>query len=489
MGRRITINPITRLEGHGKIDIFLDDGGNVERAYFQVPEFRGFEKFCEGRAAEEMPALTAKICGVCPTAHHIASVKALDALYNVEPPPAARLIRELMYCSFIFEDHLLHFYFLGGPDLIAGPQAGKAGRNILGVLDKIGAEAGRAAMAMRTKARRVNAIISGSALYPVCGVAGGVLKTVSEAERAEIRGIAREAVAFAESTLALFDEHAIRRGAYADYARDEDAYAEPTYYMGLVDEKGRVNFYDGKVRVVGPRGKEFALFPARHYARHIEERVEPWNYMKFLYLKDIGWKGFRGGADSGVYRVAPLARLNAAAGMATPRAQAAYEQLFGYFGGKPVHTIMAYHWARLVEVLYAAERMAEIAGDPRLTDPCVRTIPAAQPREGVGVCEAPRGTLFHHYTTDKEGIIQKANLIVATHNNAAAICMSVQKAASAFIKGGVVDDGILAMIEMAFRAYDPCMACATHAIGEMPMRLSIYDSGKVLVREIVRGAP
>lgn len=481
MGRRITIDPITRLEGHGKIEIFLDDKGDVEKAYFQVPEFRGFEKFCEGRAAEEMPAITQKICGVCPTAHHTASSKALDDLFKVDPPQAAKKIRELMYNAFMFEDHLLHFYVLGGPDFIVGPDAPKSERNILGVIGKVGVEVGKKVIDIRKRVRGINATISASSLYPVCGLPGGISKPLTEEDRANIRSVTKDTIEFARFTIKVFDDIVLKNKKYVDLITG-DLFYHKTYYMGLVDEKNKVNFYDGKIRIVDPDGKEYLKFEARDYLKHLEESVLPWSYLRMLYLKDIGWKGFVDGKDSGVYRVAPLARLNVSDGMATPLAQQEYERMFDILGGKPVHNTLAYHWARLVEVLYAAERMNELADDPDLTNPKVRNIPVQAPTEGIGVCEAPRGTLFHHYKTDKNGILQAVNLVVATQNNAAAISMSIEKAAKGLIKKGKVDDGLLNMVEMAFRAYDPCLACATHAIGGGPaLEITIHDNkGKAI---------
>jgi F420-non-reducing hydrogenase large subunit len=255
-----------------------------------------------------------------------------------------------------------------------------------------------------------------------------------------------------------------------------DAFTHKTYYMGLVDDQNRVNFYNGSIRVVTPEGEQFAKFLPQDYLEHVAEHVEPWSYVKFCYLKSIGWNGFNDGPDSGIYCVAPLARLNVADGMATPLAQKAYEQLFDALGGKPVHHTLANHWARLVELLYAAERMKELADDPELTDPNVRRLPTSTPDEGVGVVEAPRGTLFHHYQTDERGVIERANLIVATQNNSARIAMSVEKAAKGLISKGEVSDGILNEVEMAFRAYDPCHACATHSLpGNMPLVLRIRD--------------
>ena len=484
--RKITIDPITRLEGHGKIDIFLDEEGDVAQAYFQIPELRGFEKFCEGRPAEEMPRITPRICGVCPTAHHIASTKALDDLWKVEPTPTAKKIRELMYSAFTAEDHILHFFFLGGPDFVVGPQAPAAERNVLGVIARAGMEAGGKVIEVRKRLRRVIETIGGKVVHPVCGLPGGVSKPLAEEERKTIIDAAEYAVEFSKFALGLFDDIVLKNKEYVDLVTG-DIYKHRTYYMGLVDEDNRVNFYDGDIRVVDPNGREFARFKVQRYLDHIREHVEPWTYVRFSYLKDVGWKGFIDGEESGIFRVAPLARLNAADGMATPLAQEAYERMYEVLGGKPVHSTLAFHWARLIEALYASERALELARDPELTSPDVRNIPAETPREGMGVVEAPRGTLIHHYKTDDRGILTEVNLIVATQNNAASICMSVEKAARALIKKGKVPDGILNMVEMAFRAYDPCHACATHSLpGRMPLEVNVYDSEKHLVKRLRR---
>jgi F420-non-reducing hydrogenase large subunit len=472
MGKRITIDPITRLEGHGKIEIFLDDTGNVDKAFFQVPELRGFEKFSVGRLAEEMPRITPKICGVCPTAHHVASAKTLDDLFKVEPPPTAKMIRELVYNAFMFEDHILHFFFLGGPDFIVGPQAPAAERNILGVIGKVGLDAGKKVISIRKKCREIITLLGGRVIHPVFGLPGGVSKGVKEEERREILKTAKEAVEFAQFALKAFSDIVLKNKDYVDVITG-DIYKHSTYYMGLVDENNKVNFYDGDIRVVDPEGKEFVKFKPADYMDHIEERVEPWSYIKFPYLKKVGWKGFKDGMESGVYRVAPLARLNSSQGMATPLAQAEYEKLYDTLG-KPAHNTLAFHWARLVEALYAAERMVELVQDKKITDPNIRTIPTMVPEEGIGVVEAPRGTLYHHYKTDEQGRITEANLIVATVNNSAAICMSIEKAARGLIKNGKVSEGLLNMVEMAFRAYDPCFACATHSLpGQMPLEVII----------------
>ncbi len=475
--KKITIDPVTRLEGHGKIEIFLDDTGEVKNTYFQIPELRGFEKFTEGRLAEDMPQITQRICGVCPEAHHLASTKTLDDLFHVDPPRPAKKLRELFYSAFYVTDHTTHFYILAGPDFVMGPDAPVAERNILGVIAKVGLELGGAVIKTRMQNHHIIQMLGGRAVHPVFGLPGGISKGLKEEERKEVEQIARDSVEFAKLSLKVFDDIVLKNKTYVDMVLS-DAFTHRTYYMGLVDENNKVNFYDGKLRVVDPDGKEFAKFSPREYLSHIVEHVEPWTYIKFPYLKKVGWKGFIDGKDSGVFRVAPLARLNAADGMATPLAQEAYEKMYSTLGGKPVHHTLAMHWARLVELLYAAERLLELSQDPEITSPDIRIIPTATPDEGVGIVEAPRGTLVHHYVTDEKGVIKSANLIVATVNNAAAINMSVKKAAMGLIKPGAkITEGLLNRIEMAWRPYDPCFGCATHSLpGQMPMEVIIYDS-------------
>ena len=486
--RKITIDPITRLEGHGKIEIFLNDAGEVANTYFQVPELRGFEKFSEGRPAEDMPQITQRICGVCPEAHHLASSKALDDLFHVDPPSPAKKLRELLNSAFYVTDHTTHFYILGGPDFIMGPDAPVAERNIIGVIGKVGMELAGAVINTRMQNHHIIQMLGGRAVHPVFGLPGGVSKGLNEEERQEIEQIAKDSVEFGKLSLQVFDDIVLKNKGYVDMIVS-DAFTHRTYYMGLVDENNKVNFYDGKVRVVDPEGKEFAKYAPREYLEHVAEHVEPWSYMKFPFLKNVGWKGFVDGKDSGVFRVAPLARLNAADGMATPLAQEAYEKMYSTLGGKPVHYTLAMHWARLIELLYAAERLLELSQDPEITSPNIRTIPTAVPDEGIGIVEAPRGTLTHHYVTDERGVIKKVNLIVATLNNAAAINMSVKKAAMALIQPGVeITEGLLNTIEMAWRPYDLCLACATHNLpGSSPLPIEVYDSKGQLIKRFPEG--
>lgn len=489
--KSITIDPITRLEGHGKIHLFLDEEGGLANAYFQVPELRGFEVFCRNRPVEEMPRITTRICGVCPEAHHMASVKAADAVYGVTPPPAAIKLRELLYNGFYAGDHTTHFYALGGPDFVVGPDAPKAQRNILGVIAKAGLELGAEVVRQRARGQRVVQIIGGKALHPVTALPGGMSKRVTKDEQQELVQIGREMVEFGKTTIKVFDSIVLANPAYVDLIQS-DTFALKTYSIGLVDGTGKVNFYDGTVRVVDPDGKEFCRYQPRDYLEHIAEAVMPYSYLKYPYLKKVGWKGLVDGPDSGVYRATPMSRLNVADGMATPLAQAEYRRLFATLTGDesghtPVHATLAIHWARVVELLYACEAVAAAAGDDEITSDRIHQPPEKIVGEGVGIVEAPRGILTHHYKTDERGFIREANLIVGTTNNNAGISMSIKKAAEGLIrKGTEVRDATLNMIEMAFRAYDPCFGCATHAaIGRMPMEIVIraHDGS---VRDTIR---
>jgi F420-non-reducing hydrogenase large subunit len=485
--KTISIDPVTRLEGHGKIDIFLTDEGEVAETYLQIPELRGFEKFCEGRPVEELPRIVTRICGVCPEAHHMASAKACDAVYHVDPPPTAKKLRELLYSAFFAGDHTLHFYALGGPDFVVGPTAPAAERNILGVIAKVGLEVGQKVIQQRAGAQEVVKILGGKAIHPVTSLPGGVSKGLTEPERARIEELAKGFVDFAAFTLQVFEDVVLKNPQYLELIRGE-VYRQAVYSMGTVDPNGHVNFYDGQVRVVDPAGKEFATFAPRDYLEHIAEHVEPWTYLKYPYLKKVGWKGFEEGQASGIYRATPLSRLNAANGMATPKAQEAFGRMFGTLGGRPVHATLATHWARVIELMYAAERTLELATDPEILGTDIRTIPTATPDEGVGCVEAPRGTLYHHYQTDKRGLVTKVNLIVGTTNNHAAISLAVKRAAKHLItKGAVPDEGVLNMVEMAFRAFDPCFGCATHALpGQMPLEVRFRGPDGGVTRTIRR---
>jgi F420-non-reducing hydrogenase large subunit len=417
----------------------------------------------------------------------MASCKATDGVYKVEIPSAAKKLRELFYCAHMVHSHIAHFYALAAPDFVLGPTSDPAQRNILGVVAKVGLQIGGEVIKHRAYAQDIQTVIGGKATHPVCGLPGGMSKPITEEDRKSFEEKAKSCVEFAKFSLKLFNDVVLANKQYLDLITGP-IYTMKSYYMGLVDAKNKVNFYDGDIRVVDPEGKEVAKFKPANYLEYIAEHTEPWSYLKFPFLKKVGWKGFVEGKDSGVYRVAPLARLNVADGMATPEAQVEYEKMFSTLGGKPAHATLAFHWARLVELLYAAERLLELCRDSEITSPNVRAIPTATPDEGVGVVEAPRGTLIHHYKTDEKGIVTKANLIVATGHNYPAMNMSIKKAAQGLIKKGTeVSEGLLNMVEMAFRCYDPCFGCATHTLpGQMPLELIIFDNRGNIVQKLSR---
>ncbi len=485
--KRYTIDPITRLEGHGKIEIFCTDDGDVENVYFQVPELRGFEKFCEGRPVEELSQIVTKICGVCPGCHHMASGKAADAVYGVVPTPTARKLRELFYMAHFVHSHIAHFYALAAPDFVVGPTAKPEERNILGVIAKVGKEIGTEVIKQRRIAQEIQALLGGHQTHVVMNIPGGVRKGLSEEQRQEIVKHAEGFIEFSKFSLKIFNDVVLENKEYVDLIVN-GPYALKIHSMGLVDENNKVNFYDGKVRVVDTEGKELCKYAPNEYTEYVEERVEPWSYLKFPYLKKVGWNGFTEGQDSGVYHATPLSRLNAADGMATPLAQEEHDRMYKILGGKPVHSTLTMHWARLVELLYSAEHCLELAQDKEITGTDLRTPLTNIPGEGVGIVEAQRGTLTHHYWTDEKGIVTKVNIIVGTTNNNAAICMSLKKAAQGIIKKGVeVTDGILNMVEMAFRAYDPCFSCATHSLpGKMPLVVNFRDTEGNIIRTAKR---
>ena len=480
--KQILIDPITRLEGHGKIHLFVNDDGSLANAYFQAPELRGFERFCVGRPVEEMCRITTRICGVCPDAHHLAAAKAADAVYGATIPSAARKLRELMYNGFFAGDHTTHFYALGGPDFICGPDAPAAERNILGVIAKVGLDAGKKVIAQRARGQRIIEIIGGKKIHPVTALPGGMSKRITKEEQQEMVGIGKEMVEFAKFTIKVFNDIVLANKTYVDMILS-DMYTHKTYNMGLVDANNKVNFYDGLVRVTGPDGAEHARYAPKDYLDYVAEHVEPYSYLKYPFLKKIGWKGFVDGKESGVYKASPLSRLNVSDGMAAPLAQAEYERFYetltGDRSGKiPVHSTLATHWARVVELVFACEAVMIQAQDEEITSDHILDPPTGIVGEGVGIVEAPRGTLTHHYKTDENGIITEANLIVGTTNNNAAISMSIKKAAQGLItKGREITDGALNRIEMAFRAYDPCFGCATHSLpGQMPMEVIVHDA-------------
>ena len=486
--KRITIDPITRLEGHGKIEIFLDDSGNVANAYWQVPELRGFEKFCVGRSVEDLNKITSRLCGVCPGAHHLCSTKALDGVYNAVPPEPAKKLRELFYAAHYVHSHIAHFYALAAADFVVGPRAPAGQRNILGVVAAVGVPVGAEVIKHRSYAQKCQEIIGGKATHPVCGLPGGMAKQISEDERKKMESMAKSCVEFAKFTQNVFADVVLKNKDYMDIILNKDIFYQETYNLGTVDKNDKINFYDGTQKMVDQDGNEVARWTGKGYLDNVSEHVLPWSYEKFCYFKKVGWKGLKDGKDSGIYRATPLSRLNVSKGFTTPLAQAEFDKFKGTFrdlGIKgPVHYTMAMHWARVIEMLHAAELMYDLAQDKEITDSNIRA-KLDTPGEGVGILEAPRGTLTHHYKADENGITTFVNLVVGTTNNNAPINLDVAKAAKALIKNWEISNGLLNMVEMAYRAYDPCNSCATHTLpGQMPMKAVIRNPDGSVFREI-----
>jgi F420-non-reducing hydrogenase large subunit len=397
-------------------------------------------------------------------------------------------LRELYNSAAFVHSHIAHFYALAAPDFVLGPDAEPAARNILGIVHKVGVEIGGEVIKHRRIAQDIQIMVGGRSTHPVWTLPGGVSKGITEEQRKEIVEQAKSCVEFSKFSLKLFEDVVLKNTAYLDLILS-DTYEQDTYWIGTVDPNNHVNFYHGDHRVVDQKGKEVFRYKDHEYLDYISEHVEPHSYLKFPYLKKIGWKGMVDGPDSGLYMATPLSRLNAADGMATPLAQAEYERMFATLGGKPVKKLLATHWARLVELLYSAERLQELAEDPEVASPRIRTLPTAVPEEGVGIVEAMRGILTHHYKTDENGLVTEANLIVGTTNNHAPISMSIKKAAQKLIQPGKeIGQGLLNMVEMAFRIYDPCFSCATHSLpGEMPLVVEVHDAGGEVIHREAQG--
>jgi F420-non-reducing hydrogenase large subunit len=480
MARTIKIDPITRLEGHGKIEIFLDDDGGVKDCYFQIPELRGFERFVVGRPIEELPRIVTRICGVCPASHHMAAAQAVDGCFDNECPPLAHKLREMYYQAHYIHSHIAHFYALAAPDFVCGPDSDPAERNILGVVAKVGLEIGGRVIRSRAMAQEIQQIIGGRFTHLVWCLPGGVSKGLKPEELEQIKPMADELYDFALFSVQLFRDVILGNPGYVDLILN-GPYTLDVHNMGLVDANNAPNFYRGTVRVVDFEGQEICRYSPREYHQYVAEHVEPWTYLKFPYLKQRGWKGFVEGKDSSLYCATPLARLNVADRMATPKAQEAYEEMFSTLGQKPCRALLAQHWARLVEMVQNAEALKNFCADPEITGARYRVVPQKITGEGVGIVEAMRGTLTHHYTCDEKGICTSANLIVGTTNNNAPIQMVTKKVAQTFIKPGVEPtEGILNRIEMAFRAFDPCYSCATHSLpGQMPLEARIHRGGEL----------
>ncbi len=459
--QKITIEPVTRIEGHAKVTIHLDEQGKVGQAFFHVNEFRGFEKFCEGRMYFEMPVITPRICGICPVSHHLAAAKACDALTGATPPRPARLLRELMHMGQMIQSHGMHFFELAGPDLLLGFDVDPAVRNVVGLIQANPALALQA-VNLRKYGQEIIRILGGRKVHPNFAVPGGVNRALQPAERDAILAGADEAIATIRTGLAILKE-------WVEKNREEiERFAVfPSGYLGLVTNEGGLELYDGKCRLIGADGKLLEEFEGRDYLSYIAERVEDWSYLKFPYYKKLGW-------PAGVYRVGPLGRLNVAEKVDTSLANEEFKAFKALNGGKPIEYTLYYHYARLIEALFAAERVKVLLDDPDILSTDILNTRRDMQPEGVGVIEAPRGTLFHHYWINEHGQLTKVNLIVSTGHNNWAMSKAVDSVAKMYVDGTKLTEGMLNRVEAAIRAYDPCLSCSTHAVGQMPMVVELY---------------
>ncbi|MBI4677216.1 MAG: Ni/Fe hydrogenase subunit alpha [Elusimicrobia bacterium] len=469
MAKTLTIAPVSRLEGHAKVTINLDDAGNVADTFVNIVELRGFEKFCQGRPVEEMPRIVTSICGVCPWSHHLASAKAADGVFGVTPTPTGRKLRELCNSVAYTEEHILHFFFLAGADFVLGPGADYKTRNVIGVAAAV-PEIGKKVVHNRHLGARILNIVSGKSIHPVTAVPGGFSKPLTDHERDMALKMASEILEFAKFSIAWAKESVFPK--YLDAVKTVGVIK--TGYMGTVRPDGTMDLYDGKIRLMKPDGS-FVDFDDTKYADYISEKVLPWSYLKFPYAKSWN-EGFDMDLDhpKGVYRTNTLARLNVCDKLSTPMAQKEFEAFRQAFG-RPCHLTLLYHWARLVELLYNAEYAVQLLKDPEITGRETRVAVKPRAGRGVGHVEAPRGTLIHDYETDDKGLVTNANLIVGTTHNNAPINMAVKQAAKLLIKGGKYDEALLNTVEMAIRAYDPCFSCATHNLdGRLAVRIDIH---------------
>jgi NAD-reducing hydrogenase large subunit len=470
---KITIEPVTRIEGHAKVTIHLNDQGEVERAYLHVNEWRGFEKFTEGRPFFEMPQITPRICGICPVSHHLTSAMACDQIIGAVPPRPAQLLRELMHMGQFIQSHSMHFFELAGPDLLLGFDADPAVRNVVGLIE---ANPDLALKAVRLRAFGQDIIkrISGRRIHPNHSIPGGVNAPLSESDREDLLSRIDEATEVVRAAVQL------ARGWFEGNKELVEQFAVfPSGYLGLVDEEGALQFFSGKLRLIDQAGQVTDEFRPQDYLEHIGEHVEDWSYLKFPFLRRLGW-------PEGTYRVGPLARLNVAEKIATPLAQEEFTHFRSLNGGQPVEGSLWYHYARMIEALYAIERAKEILLDPEVLSNNLRAEPDGFTGRGVGCLEAPRGTLFHDYQTDAHGMLTKVNMIVATGHNNWAMSKAVEMVAKTFVDGNNLTEGMLNRVEAAIRAYDPCLSCSTHLIGSMPIQLRVVDGQGLEVKKVVR---
>ncbi len=482
--KKAVIEPITRLEGHGKITVFLDDNGKVDEVFFQVVEFMGYEKMVEGAPIEEVPRIASTICGVCRAVHFMASLKAGDGVFGVEPPPVAKKLRKLLLSAHHIEDHTEILYAMGLPDFIVGPTAPPEKRNLLGVAEKIGKDVVKDILNKRFAAARIVEILGGKTAHPAPAIPGGWAKSLKPEEVEEIKKLSDECLELGKRSVELFKEVVVNNPEYSKLLREEK-FNLRTNYMGTVDENGKVAYYEGVQRIISPSGEEVGRFTGKEYLEFFSEKTLPWSYAKFPYLKKVGWKGFVDGEGTPFCSVGPLARVNVSNGFSTPLAQAAYEEMVDFFGGKPIHNIFAYHWARAIEILNHAEEIKRLIEDPEITNSDTCTDLKEVVGEGVGIIEAPRGTLIHHYRTDENAMVTDANMVVPTTFNNGSIQMAVKRAAEYYLNDGKYEPEKLNLIEMAHRPYDLCLACATHAYpSQYGTELLIYSKDGKLIKRV-----
>jgi len=481
MTRKIVIEPVTRVEGHGKVTIHLDDEGNVAQSRFHIVEFRGFERFVQGRPYWEAPVLVQRLCGICPVSHHLAGAKAMDVVVGAGTgeglTPTAEKIRRLMHYGQIFQSHSLHFFHLASPDLLFGYDSPPETRNVIGIA-MANRELATQAVLMRKYGQEVIAATAGKKIHGTGAVPGGVNKSLTAEERDRLlKGDggplnAGQMVAWAQSALELFKEY------YRTHKDFIDRFSSfPSNHLSLVRKDGALDLYHGVLRAVDANGKRILNdVDYQEYLQHLREEVKSWSYMKFPFLKALG-------RENGWYRVGPLARLNTADFIPTPLAQKEFEGYKAATGGKPNNMCMHTHWARLIEILHAAEKMRELLQDPDILGGDLVVKGRRQP-EGVGIIEAPRGTLIHHFKVGEDDLIQMANLIVSTTHNNEPMNRAVNCVARSMLtKAGEITEGMLNAVEVAIRAYDPCLSCATHAYGRMPLEVLLYDDrGQLLAR-------
>lgn len=471
--RKITIEPVTRIEGHAKVTIHMNENNTVDRAYMHVNEFRGFEKFCEGRLYFEMPQITARICGICPVSHHLAAAKAGDAITGQTPPRPASLLRELMHMGQIIQSHGMHFFELAGPDLLLGFDANPETRNIIGLINA-NPDLTVKAVQLRKFGQEIIKTLGGRRIHPVFAIPGGVNKALTRQERDDILKNSDAAIATVRVGLQIIKDWAQQN------LEDINKFAVfPTGYFGLTTPNNGLELYDGDIRLIGRDGSQLEHFPVANYLDHIQEHVEPWSYLKFPFYKKMGY-------PDGVYRVGPLGRLNLAEKIDTPLANDELKIFKSLNNNKPVENTLYYHYARLIECLFAIERVSVLCDDPDILSTDILNTRKDYKGHGVGVIEAPRGTLIHDYTADEDGKLLKVNLIVSTGHNNWAMSTAVESVAKTYVKGPEVQEGMLNRVEAAIRAYDPCLSCSTHAIGQMPIQLEIVAADGTLIKTLTR---